>query len=128
MQSSSLFPWTGSCSPLIGIDGGLFLWAKNKGQKKPAHWERVNPSFGRVEETRLNIASFPSKSKFRIAIPDIDLLNNIIAVGKKARSACADRQRSASVTAPCGRGAADRLFVIDPMEVSRIRYQAQPIT
>jgi hypothetical protein len=39
---------------------GFFFERSENGQKKPAHRERVNPSFGRVEETGITIASFPA--------------------------------------------------------------------
>jgi hypothetical protein len=38
------------------------------GQKKPAHEERVNPSFGRVEETGRTITNIGFASKFPFAI------------------------------------------------------------
>jgi hypothetical protein len=37
-------------------------------QKKPAHEERVNPSFGRVEETSATIVLNGRKRKFLFAI------------------------------------------------------------
>jgi hypothetical protein len=37
-------------------------------QKKPAHRERVNPSFGRVEETGMTIVARQADEKFSFAI------------------------------------------------------------
>jgi hypothetical protein len=41
---------------------------RNNGQKKPAHRERVNPSFGRVEETGVTIDLTQADEKFLLAI------------------------------------------------------------
>jgi hypothetical protein len=44
---------------------------KENGQKKPAHRERVNPSFGRVEETGATISPVSEQRKFPFSIPVI---------------------------------------------------------
>jgi hypothetical protein len=49
-------------------NGAVKPQGKTNGQKKPAHRERVNPSFGRVEETDATIASRHGKIKFAVSI------------------------------------------------------------
>jgi hypothetical protein len=46
------------------------------GEKKPAHWERVNPSFGRVEETGATIDNRRPERKFLFSIAGIWLMND----------------------------------------------------
>ena len=48
---------------------------------KKTRWpsQRVNPSFGRVEETGRTISNFPRYTKFQVSIPVILLMNNGIS-------------------------------------------------
>jgi hypothetical protein len=49
-------------------NGAVKPQGKTNGQKKPAHRERVYPSFGRVEETGATIASRHGQIKFAVSI------------------------------------------------------------
>jgi hypothetical protein len=61
----------------IGIDRGFFFWRLENGKKAHRN-ERdgLNPSFGRVEETGITIASFPTCRKFPFAIPAMLSVND----------------------------------------------------
>jgi hypothetical protein len=61
---------------------------KNAGEKKPAHRERVNPSFGRVEETGATINAVPPSEKFSLAIISIRSVYIIIGVERDFCGRC----------------------------------------
>jgi hypothetical protein len=55
------------------------MQGKDAGEKKPAHRERVNPSFGRVEETGATINAACLSEKFSLAI--ISIRSAYITIG-----------------------------------------------
>jgi hypothetical protein len=57
-------------------------------QKKPAHEERVNPSFGRVEETGRTIPAAWRRRKFLFPILNITAVNNSGIVRQQGGATC----------------------------------------